>query len=257
MKYHSTFALAASALLITGMSLWATPQSDELIETAFKRSYIYKTYLKNDTITVKARDAAVTLTGTVADSAHKYWAADTVASLPTVISVDNQLTVKGETPFVEHSDAWIGMKVKNALYFYRNVSASKTGVFVKEGLVTLKGEATSLAQKELTTEYAKDVEGVKGVINEMSVSPTPAPEMAFENIDDASISAQVKWSLASHLSTSMMNLKVTTAEGIVTVSGPVKTSTEKDLATKLVANIQGVKSVSNNLTITELATISP
>lgn len=257
MKLNTTTALAAGALILTSASLWATPQTDELIETAFKKSYIYKTYLKDDSITVKAKDAAVVLSGTVADASHRYWAADTVGNLPTVKSVDNQLTIKGETPHAEHSDGWIGMKVKNALYFYRNVSATNTAVFVKDGMVTLKGEATSLAQKDLTTEYAKDVEGVKGVSNEMTIAATPSPEMTYENIDDASISAQVKWSLASHYSTSMIKPTVTTTAGVVTVSGTTKTSTEKDLVTKLVTNIQGVKSITNNLTITEVTAVTP
>jgi hypothetical protein len=36
------------------------------------------------------------------------------------------------------------------------VSAGKTEVDVKDGIVTLRGEATSQAQKDLTTEYAKE-----------------------------------------------------------------------------------------------------
>ena len=38
--------------------------------------------------------------------------------------------------------------------------------------MTLKGEADNQAQKDLTTEYAKDVDGVKDVKNEMTVSKT-------------------------------------------------------------------------------------
>ena len=61
------------------------------------------------------------------------------------------------------------MKVKTTLLFHRSVSGFKTEVNVKDGIVTLQGEATSQAQKDLTTEYAKDVDGVKDVKNEMTV----------------------------------------------------------------------------------------
>ena len=37
----------------------------------------------------------------------------------------------------------------------------------------MRGEATSQAQKDLTTEYVKDVVGVKDVKNEMTVPPDP------------------------------------------------------------------------------------
>jgi len=60
-----------------------------------------------------------------------------VASLPDVKSVDNQLVVNGEQP-AEHSDMWISMKVKTALLFHRNVSATGTTVYVKDGVVTLQ-----------------------------------------------------------------------------------------------------------------------
>jgi len=42
----------------------------------------------------------------------------------------------------------------------------KESLNVKDGIVALRGEATSEAQKDLTTEYAEDVEGVKDVKTE-------------------------------------------------------------------------------------------
>ena len=166
---------------------------------------MFKTYLKDDSIKTESKDGVVTLTGTVAEASHKSLAQDTVASLPGVKSVDNQLKVKGESP-AEHSDTWIGMKVKTALLFHRNVSATGTDVYVKDGIVTLQGEASSLAQKELTTEYAKDIDNVKEVKNEMTIAKTPAipSETMGDKIDDASITAQVKSSLLSHHSTSAL-----------------------------------------------------
>jgi osmotically-inducible protein OsmY len=141
--------------------------------------------------------------------------------------------------------------VKTALLFHRNVRATKTDVNVKDGVVILSGEASSLAQKELTTEYAKDVEGVKEVKNEMTIAKTPAKpaETTGEKIDDASITAQVKSSLLSHRSTSALKTKVSTMDGVVTVSGIAKNAAEKSLVTKLVTDIDGVGSVINNMTI--------
>ena len=66
------------------------------------------------------------------------------------------------------------MKVKTALLFHRNVSAIGTSVYTKDGVVTLHGEASSIAQKELTTEYAKDIDNVKEVKNNMTIAETPA-----------------------------------------------------------------------------------
>ena len=250
---NSTYSLALLAvtgtLLVTSQSLRAS-DTDARIELSAKKSYVFKTYLKGDSIKTESRNGAVILTGTVAEANHKSLAQDTVEGLPGVKSVDNQLKIKGESP-AEHSDGWLSTKVKTTLLFHRYVSASGTDVFVKDGVVSLRGEASSMAQKELTAEYAKDVEGVKEVKNEMTIAKTPGKpvETMGEKIDDASITAQVKSTLMSHRSTSALKTKIETTDGVVTVSGIAKNDAEKSLVTKLVTDIYGVISVINNMTI--------
>jgi osmotically-inducible protein OsmY len=210
---------------------------------------VFKTYLQADDIKIQSMDGVVTLTGTVSEESHKSLARETVASLPGVKSVDNRLEVKGERP-AENSDAWLITKVKTTLLFHRSVSGFKTEVNVKDGIVTLQGEATSQAQKDLTTEYAKDVDGVKDVKNEMTVAKTSKKGRTVgQKIDDASITAQVKMTLLYHRSTSALNTSVTTKKGVVTLGGKAKNAAEKDLATKLVNDVNGVKSVKNLMTI--------
>jgi len=239
----------AGALMLTNIELRAG-QTDNRIEASAKKSYVFKTYLKDDSIITESKDGAVTLKGTVAESSHKSLAQDTVEGLPGVKSVDNQLKVQGEI-HAEHSDGWLSTKVKSTLLFHRNVSAGGTDVHVKNGVVSLRGEASSQAQKELTGEYAKDTEGVNEVKNEMTVAKTPAwpSETIGERIDDASVTAQVKSSLLSHRSTSALKTKVATKDGVVTLSGNAKNAAEKALVTKLVTDINGVNNVINNMTI--------
>jgi len=241
--------VAVSALFLAGSPLRAS-ETDDRIESSAKKSYVFKHYLADDAIKTESRNGAVTLTGTVAEESHLGLARDTVAGLPGVTNVDNQLTVKGESP-AQHSDAWIGLKVKSALLFHRNVRATKTDVNVKDGVVTLSGEASSEAQKELTTEYAKDIDHVKGVKNDMTVATVAAQpeETTGEKIDDASITAQVKMSLLSHRSTSALKTTVGTTDGVVTLTGVAKNAAEKSLVTKLVSDINGVTSVINNMTV--------
>jgi len=247
--YSLVLKAVAVIVLATSVSVQAS-EMDARIESSAKKSYVFKTYLKGDDIKIESNDGVVALTGTVAEESHKSLAQNTVAGLPGVKSVDNRLEVKGDRP-AENSDTWISMKVKGALLFHRNVSASQTEVSVKDGIVTLRGEAVSQAQKELTTEYAKDVDGVKDVKNEMTVAKDSkkSGETMGEKIDDASITAQVKMTLLSHRSTSALNTTVTTTDGVVTLGGKAKNDAEKALVTKLVNDINGVKSVVNNMSI--------
>jgi len=247
--YSAVLMIAAFALLVIGVPVHAS-KTDDRIESSAKKSYNFETYLKDDDIKIESKDGAVTLTGSVSEESHKSLAKETVAGLPGVKSVDNRLEVKG-TPPAANSDAWLTTKVKTTLLFHRSVSAGKTEVETKDGIVTLRGNAASQAQKELTTEYAKDVDGVKDVNNEMTVpkSGKKTHETTGEKVDDASITAQVKMALLFHRSTSTLSTTVTTKRGVVTVGGKAKNTAEKDLVAKLVSDIHGVKRVNNRMTI--------
>ena len=249
-----------ASLFLFNVSLFAS-ETDDRIESSAKESYVFKTYLKGDDIKIESKDGVATLTGSVSGESHKLLAQETVASLPGVKSVDNKLEEKGTVPAV-YTDAWLIAKVKSTLLFHRNLSATETEVLADNGIITLRGEASSAAQKDLTTEYAKDVEGVKVVKNEMTVSNAVAVKSATkmmgqkmdavaDMIDDASITALVKTTLLSHRSTSALHTTVETKDGVVTLGGKAKNAAEKDLATKIVVDAPGVKSVVNNMTVEE------
>jgi hyperosmotically inducible periplasmic protein len=249
-------AIAASLVLIC-VPVFAS-DTDDRIESSAKQSYVFKTYLKDDDIAVRSKSGVVTLTGSVSEESGKSLARETVAGIPGVKSVDDKLQVKGEIP-AAHSDAWLITKVKSTLLFHRNVSAIATEVSAKEGIVTLRGEATSKAQRDLVDEYVRDVEGVRKVKNDMTVrSAAMKPEekasgkkMASlgETIDDASTTALVKTALLYHRSTSAITTTVETNQGVVKLGGKAKNAAEKDLAAKIVDDVHGVKSVVNNMTV--------
>ena len=57
----------------------------------------------------------------------------------------------------------------------------------------------------------------------------------------------------AHRSTSALHTKVSTADGVVTLSGVAKNAAEKTLVTKLATDINGVTSVINNMTLEVVA----
>ena len=72
MKTTFPLALAAvvSTILITSSPLRAA-DTDSRIESSAAKSYVFKTYLKDDSIKTDSKEGVVTLTGTVADASHK------------------------------------------------------------------------------------------------------------------------------------------------------------------------------------------
>lgn len=139
-----------------------------MIAASFHQSYVYQTYLQDQLIWIDTHDGVVTLTGTVDDESVKVLAEETMAHLPGVTQLDSKLVTKAEV-VASDTDNRTYKKVKLALLFHRHVSATQTGVAVKDGAVTLTGEASSFAQKDLTTEYAKRIESAYSVKNEMTV----------------------------------------------------------------------------------------
>ena len=255
MKWNGFFSLALAAAAVAVVA-FSTPlfalDTDSTLKSAIENSFVFKSYLKDDTIKIAVKDGVVTLSGTVADQAHKVLAQETAASLAGVVRVDNQLATLAEVA-AANADSWIGRKVKLTLLFHRNVNAHGTQVDVKDGVVTLKGEALNPAQRELTAEYAKDIEGVKEVKIEMTVATAPVKveRTVGQKIDDASVTAQVKMALLTHRSTSAIATKVETLDGAVTLTGIAKSEAEKSLVSKLVDDIQGVTSLKNLMTVQE------
>jgi hyperosmotically inducible periplasmic protein len=227
--YSVALVVATAALLGSSAALRAS-ESDDRIESSFKNSAVYQTFLKDEHIEISSTDGAVTLSGNVHDETHKPMAQDTAEALPGVKSVDNRIVV------------------------LQNSNSHTTDVSLNNGIRRLPFQASMFqAQKEQTTEYAKDVEGVKEVNTEMSVakaSEKPA-ETVGNSINDASITAQAKKSLSSDRLTRALDTKVTTINGIVSIGGKASNGTQKDLVTKLVTGVNGVKSVVNHMIIEE------
>jgi len=254
MYRFALIATVASTFLIN-VPLFASG-TDDRIESAAKETYVFKTYLQDDNIKMQSKDGLVTLTGTVSEASHKSLAGETVAGLPGVKRVDNRLVEKDGAPAAK-SDAWLITKVKTTLLFHSNVNAIGTEVLAENGTITLRGEATSVAQKDLTTEHVMDVEGVIKVNNEMTVANaaiktdksavTNKADTMGEAIDDTSITALVKVALLNHRSTSALKTTVNTKEGVVTLGGNATSAAAKDLAGKFARDVRGVKEVINNM----------
>ena len=220
MKTHARIAFLIAAAL--PVALFAS-STDSKIEDTATASYNYRTVLDNE-VSVKATDGTVTLTGTVQDKDDRALAEDTVENLPGVVSVDNQIVVKSDVP--EHSDAWIALKIRSELLVKANVSATSTKVDVK------------------------DIDNVKAVRNQLVVEVPGAGDSTIgEDMDDASITSQVKYALLSHRSTSALTTKVITENAVVSITGVAGSDAEKALVTKLAQDTRGVKSVVNDMTI--------
>jgi len=250
LRLRPPFHLAA-LLLAASCPLLATAETDERIVAAARASYNFNTYLKDDKVTIASKHGAVTLTGKVQDEFHRELAEATLAGLPGVKSVNNQLSLAGE-PAAADPDARLRARAQTALLFHRRLSTAHAVVQVDHGVLTLRGEAEDQAQKDLAGEYLKGLEGVVRVDNDMTVAGAhPRRRALRRKIDDASITAQVKMALLFNKSTSAVHTQVRTDAGVVTLTGAAGSRAEKQLVTRIVKNIEGIRRVLNRMTVEE------
>lgn len=86
----------------------------------------------------------------------------------------------------------------------------------------------------------------------MPSDATPASEegkSAGAVIDDTVITTKVKTALLADSDIKGLDVNVDTSEGVVTLAGEVNNQLQIDRAGKLAGEVEGVKSVTNNLTI--------
>jgi len=70
-----------------------------------------------------------------------------------------------------------------------------------------------------------------------------------QNIDDTTITTQVKAKLAGDKASSVTRVQVDTNRGVVQLSGTVESSADRSRAEQLVRGVDGVRNVVNNLQV--------
>ena len=83
----------------------------------------------------------------------------------------------------------------------------------------------------------------------LAVATAQADKTAGDVVDDNTVNASVKAALIENKTTKANNINVETYKGVVQLSGFVETAAEKQEAGRVAAGVDGVKSVSNNISI--------
>jgi hyperosmotically inducible protein len=159
----------------------------------------------------------------------------------------------------QQADVGITTKVKSLLDTDRSVpNASQIQVTTQNSVVTLAGPVDSDATKTRAVTVAKGVEGVKSVVDNLTVAPssvasaepasTEAPA-ATAPPNDTAITQAVKEKLLLQPVAAAEKIAVDTHDGVVTLSGTVKSPEEKDQVIQTARNTQGVQRVEDKLSV--------
>ena len=189
-------------------------------------------------IGVSAINGVVTLNGTVPTYAEK-WAAERAAQrVEGVRAIADEIQIE---PVGIHakSDAEIAAIAISSLNAHVWVPTD-VQVTVQNGWVTLKGEVNWEFQQKAATDSVRFLAGVKGVENAITVKPMARPQAIKDAIEKA---------LVRNAEINAANVNVVATAGAVTLSGSVRSWSEKYQAGSAAWNAPGVDSVRNDLNV--------
>jgi osmotically-inducible protein OsmY len=132
---------------------------------------------------VATKNGIVTLQGEADNQAQLELTSEHVKDVEGVKDVENKMVVankpgksaeksmgdKVEDVGEAIDDASVTGLVKMTLLYHRSTSGLRTKVETNNGQVTLSGKAGSAAEKDLAAKYAQDVNGVKDVVNNITI----------------------------------------------------------------------------------------
>lgn len=127
------------------------------------------------------------------------------------------------------------------------LDASRVGVTVEDGIVTLSGYVDTYAAKLAAERCARKVYGVQGIANELQVALS-------EERTDPDLARDAASALKTRVDVPP-GIQVTVRNGVLTIAGSVQWMYQKAAAERAVKYLRGVRSVLNDITID--AMVSP
>lgn len=125
-------------------------------------------------VTLTIKEGRVLLTGTVPNPDTRVEAVRLAWQAAGVREVLNEIQVHGDTGFTDYTrDVAISQKMKTRLLFDKEIRNINYTVDVNDGVIYLMGIAQSDAELERVIAYARDISGVRGVVNHVRLKNDP------------------------------------------------------------------------------------
>nr|WP_315250681.1 BON domain-containing protein [uncultured Flavobacterium sp.] len=134
--------------------------------------------------------------------------------------------------------------VQYAIKWEPSLHAAEIGVTVKDGVVTLTGTVDGYFKKNQAEDAAKNVAGVKAVVEKIEVKYSNGYTKT-----DNEIATEVLKALSDSWSVPDDKVKVKVENGMVTLDGELPWNYQREAAKTAVIYLSGVKSVINSIKI--------
>jgi osmotically-inducible protein OsmY len=248
--------------IVTAPREKAVQVSDDALKLRVEKELQGDSSLKESSISVKSvNKGVVLLSGTAKTLSAHLRAVEDVAWVPGVVRVASEIkspdtladaeiwrepTAKRSSKesgiWEAASDIWITSATKMRLLADSRTPAHEINVETRAGVVTLFGIVHSQGAKAAAAEDARKVSGVKRVVNDLQVM-TSAKEAAVK-VRDEDIESDVKKAFEK---SEFKDVGVKVKDGVVRLTGTIRTGARRLEAAVLARSIRGVRAVKDEL----------
>ncbi|GEM_PF-6297153 len=188
-----------------------------------------------DRITVKIEGHNATISGLVDSAAQRMAVEELVEGIPGVRSIENALTVGVDSYLSDEDlDRLVREKLDGSGFEW-------VGAKVSHGIARLVGSTDSLPMTEQAVRAAGSVRGIRDVVNSIKIK-------APEDIDRLDLQSLVTRTLAAN-DLVLLDKEVRVNEGIVRVSGKVRSLKDRRNLRRVIADIAGVRGIRDKLEV--------
>lgn len=143
------------------------------------------------------------------------------------------------------TDKQLQQHVIDALDFEPSIEAAGVGVTADHGVITLRGDIRTFAEKAAAERVALSVYGVKAVANDLVVRLGDGFDRTDTDIAQAALSA-LRWNTVVPYE----KISLTVTNGWVTLKGQVDWNYQRTAASNMVRDLRGVRGVTNTISVT-------
>jgi osmotically-inducible protein OsmY len=143
------------------------------------------------------------------------------------------------------TDEALQKDVQNAIQWEPDLSTTAIDVNAKEGVVTLTGNVDSYAKKQAVEVAAKNVKGVKVVVEKIDILLSGIAGNKADNEIADEILESLKWAWEVPKD----KVTITVENGRITLEGELEWHYQQEALEKAVSKQAGVKSIADNITI--------
>lgn len=135
--------------------------------------------------------------------------------------------------------------VQNAIQWEPDLSTTAIDVIAKDGVVTLTGNVDSYTKKQAVEAAAKNVKGVKVVVEKIDILLSGIAGSKADNEIADEILESLKWAWEVPKD----KVKITVENGCITLEGELEWHYQQEALKKAVSKQAGIKSITDKITI--------